>query len=73
MEVLKIIMNMKSSYTAGVDDICSKIVKSIAIEILDPLVYCINLSLSHGVVPKMTKIAKVIPNYKSGDKNNYRK
>lgn len=70
MEVLKIIMNMKSSYTAGVDDICSKIVKSFAIEILDPLVYCINLSLSHGVVPKMTKIAKVIPIYNSGDQNN---
>ena len=43
--------------------------------ILEPLAHCINLSLTTGVVPKMAKIAKVIPIFKSGDKkimSNYR-
>ncbi len=63
-------MNMKSTYAAGVDNICSKILKAIANIIIDPLVYCLNLSLSTGFVPKMAKIARVVPVFKSGDKNN---
>lgn len=54
---------------------CSKMVKFIANEIVHPLVYCINLSLLHGVVPRLTKISKIIPIYKSDNKNileNYR-
>ena len=73
-EVLKIAMKMKSSYTAGVDNIC-KILKAIINVILEPLVYTINLSLLCGVVPDMLKIAKIVPVFKSGDKNdlhNYR-
>lgn len=69
-EVLKIVMKMKSSYTAGVDNICSKILKSIISVIQEPLVYSINLSLLCGVVPDMSKIARIVPVFKSGDKND---
>ncbi len=74
-EVLKIVMKMKSSHTAGVDNICSKILKAIISEILELLVYSINLSLLCGVVPDMSKIARIVPVFKAGDKNdlhNYR-
>ncbi len=74
-EVLKFIMNIKGTTIAGVDDICSKILKAIVNVIIDPLVYCINLSLLSGVVSKMAEITRVVPVFKSGDKNclnNYR-
>lgn len=74
-EVINIINKLKSSHTVGADNICSIIIKAIVNEIAEPLAYIINLSLTQGIVPKMTKIAKIIPIYKSGDKNdiqNYR-
>uniref|UniRef100_A0A6Q2ZN45 Reverse transcriptase domain-containing protein n=1 Tax=Esox lucius TaxID=8010 RepID=A0A6Q2ZN45_ESOLU len=74
-ELLKIIFDLRSSNTTGVDGISSKIMKAVANIIVEPLAYCINLFLSTGNVPKMTKIAKIIPIYKSGDQNdmnNYR-
>ena len=43
--------------------------------IADPLVYIINLSISSGIVPDNMKIAKVVPIFKKGNKddvNNYR-
>jgi len=49
--------------------------KAIANIIAQPLAHCIKLSLSTGIVPKMTKIAKIIPIFKVGDRNemsNYR-
>ena len=74
-EIFNIIMAMKNSNSAGQDEISSKILKSIANEIVEPLAHCINLSLLTGIVPRNAKIAKIIPIYKSGDKNeknNYR-
>lgn len=68
-EFSKIIRDMKSFHTAGADEICSKIFKAIVNEIVEPLVYSISLSLLCAVVPKMTKIAKIVPIYTSADKN----
>ena len=69
-EILEIITKLKGSHTAGVDGICGKIIKSIAHLITPPLVHCINLSLLYGSVPKMTKVARVVPIFKSKDSNN---
>ena len=64
-ELLKIISDLKSLYTTGVDGICNKSMKATANVIVGPLAHCINLSLLTGTVPKMTKIAKIIPIFKS--------
>ena len=75
IEVSETIRSIKRSQSSGTDNICSTILKAIVNEIADPLAHCINLSLSLGSVPKMAKIAKIVPVYKSGDKNdlnNYR-
>ena len=74
-ELYNIIMAMKNSNSAGEDEISGKILKAIANEIVEPLAHCINLSLLSGIVPSKTKIAKIIPIFKSGNKNdktNYR-
>ena len=63
-ELKKNIKNMKNTHTAGADGICSKILIAVTDLIVLPLAHCINLSLLHGVMPKMTKIARIIPNYK---------
>ena len=74
-EVYKIITTLQSTYTACEDEICSKILKAIALDIMEPLTYCINLSMLSGIVPKRANIARIKPVFKSGDKNymsNYR-
>lgn len=74
-EIFNIVMKMKNSQATGIDNISSKILKAIVDDILEPLVYSINLSLLYGIVPDMAKVARVIPVFKTGDKNelqNYR-
>ena len=64
---------MKNSQ--GFDNISTKLLKSTIDEILIPLTHIINLSMESGTVPEKMKIAKIIPIYKSGEKdlfNNYR-
>ena len=52
------------------------LLKNIIPQIVDPLVHIINVSLTTGLVPNNMKIAKVIPIYKKGEKDdvsiNYR-
>ena len=74
-EVIDIIYNLKEGKSPGCDGIDNYLLKNIILEIIDPLVYIINLSLSTGLVPSQMKTAKVIPIYKKGEKNdvnNYR-
>lgn len=75
MFVSNIILNLKNSNSAGIDDISTNIIKSCKNYILKPLVYLINLSFLNGEFPEVLKTAKIIPIYKKGDKNyaeNYR-
>ena len=51
-ETYNIIMTMKPSNSAGKDEISSKILKSIANDIAQPLAHCINLSLLTVIVKK---------------------
>ena len=48
------------------------ILKAIIYFILEPLAYCVNLSLFYGVVPKLAKTARIIPIYESDKNDNYR-
>ena len=72
-EVEKII-NLKIT-SPGYDDIHSKIIKQISMIIAMPLSHIINCSIISGIVPSKLKIAKVIPIFKNGhreDMCNYR-
>jgi Reverse transcriptase (RNA-dependent DNA polymerase) len=49
--------------------------KSITLQLLQPLNHIFNLSIMNGIVPKQLKIAKVVPIFKGGDPlcvDNYR-
>lgn len=74
-EVLKIINNLNSNTSAGIDGINTKSIKCLKDLIVDDIVICINYSLENGTFPDNLKVAKVSPIYKSGcktDPGNYR-
>ena len=74
-EVLKIISEMNTGKSSGVDHIPINVIKLVAKHIVKPLVYIINLSIETATFPNTLKSAEVIPLYKSGDDNlptNYR-
>ena len=70
-----IINKMKPKRSAGPDNISTKLLKEILPIIISPLCHIFNLSLQTGYVPPRFKLAKVIPIFKTGDRdtfNNYR-
>ena len=56
---------MKPKNSTGHDNLSGKLIKLISQEICIPLSIVINLSLESGIVPNATKLAKVIPIFKS--------
>ena len=74
-EITRCIESLKPKKSCGHDCITSILLKHIKQEISHPLSVLINKSFSTGTVPNLLKLAKVIPVYKSKDKqllNNYR-
>ena len=74
-EMIKIICKFPNNKASGRDNIKSKILKEISSFIVDPLVYIFGMSFTMGIVPNLSKIAKVVPIYKKGERNlpgNYR-
>ena len=73
-EIVSVLNNIKTR-AEGIDNISTRIIKNNIHTIARLLLPIVNQSFLQGVVPKELKIAKVIPYYKSGDKNklgNYR-
>ena len=71
----KIIQSMKPKRSCGEDGISMFLIKQIHEHILDPLVHLFNLSFKTGFIPRTFKTAKIIPIFKSGERNlfnNYR-
>ena len=67
-------LSLLKSFTPGYDDISPKIQKKSSF-ISYPLTHIINLLLKTGDFPDQLKITKIIPLFKSGDRNyidNYR-
>ena len=64
-EVQKIIKSMKPKKSSGHDNLSGKLIKAISKEICTPLSIVINMSLESGVLSDSTKLAKVIPIYKT--------
>jgi hypothetical protein len=74
-ELNKLIKDLNSSKSPGLDNIGPSLIKESLHLIIEPLLFIYNLSLTTGIVPDKLKIAKVIPIYKKGEKNltnNYR-
>ena len=73
-EVFKLVKSFKDS-APGYDEIKMKPMQSMISEILSPLTYVLNLSISNGIFPDILKITNVIPLYKKDDPmifSNYR-
>ena len=75
VEIHKIIDRLKPKTSVGIDGISVKLLKEIKNIIIKPLTLIVNQSLISGTFPKLLKIAKITPIYKSNDKDsltNYR-
>ena len=75
LDVMEYLSSMKNKNSAGLDGFTNKIIRICAPYIADTLTFIYNLCLSQNVFPLAFKHAKVVPLYKSGDRedvNNYR-
>ena len=74
-EVKDLVLSLKNTGSAGVDEINTRVLKLVIDQILPALTHVINLSLSTMTFPNLWKLAKVIPLFKKEDPllaKNYR-
>ena len=74
-EIKSIVDDMQNKLSTGHDDISNKLLKIIIVRLLKPLTIIINYSIENHTFPDEMKIAKVVPVFKKGakdDVNNYR-
>jgi len=74
-EIYSVICKLAPKKSSGWDEISVQTLKKISLFILQPLCHLINFSFATGKFPKNMKIAKIIPIFKKGDKEdacNYR-
>lgn len=74
-EVIKVINSLKSSSSAGFDEMSSRLLKEVSDFLAYPLAHIANTSFELGLFPKQLKSAIVKPLFKKGDKldrGNYR-
>jgi Reverse transcriptase (RNA-dependent DNA polymerase)/Endonuclease-reverse transcriptase len=74
-EIYSVICKLASKKSSGWDEISVETLKRISLFILKPLCHLINCSFDAGKFPKNMKVAKIIPLFKKGEKedaNNYR-
>ena len=69
--VLEICRKLKPKLSSGPDFISTKLLKLIMPIIIEPFCHLINLSFDTGYIPNQLKIAKVVPIFKSGDRNDF--
>src|SRR5678816_3416140 len=69
-EILEIGRNFSKTRSKGVDDIDPSLAAPHLVRIAKPLADIINCSLSTGIVPGAIKIAKIVPIFKKGEKDN---
>jgi hypothetical protein len=73
--LLKIIKKFQPKNSCDIHSVSSKMIKQVGSEIVYPLSYTFNLSLSTGEFPSQLKQCRVIPIFKNGDHlecDNYR-
>ena len=70
-EIYEVLKLLKPKKSAGHDNLSTYFLKLINEKVATPLSILINKSLQTGVFPDSLKIAKVVPIYKSKDKDNF--
>lgn len=70
VDISKAAKKLKSKRSAGPDGIPAYLVKGCAEVLLEPLRIIFNLALRNGYYPSKWKLGRVLPIYKSGEKNN---
>ena len=70
-ELLLIINKMKANSSPGWDGITSESIKKTHLNILQPLIHVLNLSLTQGVFPNELKTASVVPIFKNNDQSKF--
>ena len=68
-ELINVVRKFKNKMSTGYDNIYMVIVKKVISTIMTPLTHIGNRSFNNGVFPSKMKIAKVIPMFKTGEKN----
>ena len=74
-DISKIIQNLKSSKSCGLDNIDSFVLKLACEELTPAITHVVNLSIGQSYFPSTWKTSKVIPLFKKGDstvQKNYR-
>ena len=74
-DIVDIACTFPAGKSAGYDNIPMSIIKRSIGSISSPLTHIINPSIIQGIIPDESKIARVVPIFKSGDKalfSNYR-
>ena len=66
-----VLNSLKTSKSAGPDDLPARLIKDGSEQIAAPLCFLANQSLQSDVFPNSEKCARVIPIYKSGEKSNF--
>src|SRR6185437_15169103 len=72
---IQVVVKGLANKGAGEDGIPTVLLKNILNNILEPLLFLLNLSLDQGVYPDVLKIAHIVPVFKAGvplDCSNYR-
>ena len=71
-EILKIITDLKNKKSSGHDGINSMLLRELKSSVCDPLAIIFNKSLETGELPSSLKLAKIVPIYKSKDKEEFK-
>jgi hypothetical protein len=66
----KIVKKMKGKQSSSFDGMSNKLLKAIIHNLKKPLTKLINLSLESGYIPPTWKRAKIVPLFKTGEKEN---
>ena len=69
--ILELCAKLKPKLSSGPDSISSKLLKIIMPIIIEPFCHLINLSFKTGYIPDQFKTAKVVPVFKSGERDDY--
>ena len=67
-DIVRTVQNFKSKMSTDCNDLNMSMVKNIIAHIVKPLTHICKVSFNIGIFPNQMKTAKVIPNYKSGEK-----